>query len=147
MAPTPTSITLGALVACADERLASQFGLAGTIGIVAEARKRDARAIFLEPDRSVWIPNGSLRPATEGERAASPLALVGELLRKLGGKELELRAGAAGSLEVIIGHGSVTPDLIDEIRAGLGSRLAGWRLRPAGLSKIQSLMEISAPAI
>lgn len=146
MAPTPESFEPGALVVCADARLAAASGVEGRVGIVAEARKRDARALYFDPERSAWLPNASLRLATSEESTASPLAVVSGLFRKLGGKELELQPGPEGSLRMIIGHGAVTPALIDEIRAALGPRLAAWRLRPAGLSKIQSLIEVSGPA-
>jgi len=145
MTPAPQGFDLGALVVCADAALAAQFGVAGRAGIVAEARKRDARVLYLDPERSAWIPNASIRPASGDERAASPLAVAGDVFTRLGGKEIEIQAGPEGSLRMIIGHGAVTPELLDAVRAALGPRLTAWRLRPAGLSKIQTLIEIAAP--
>jgi len=143
MTASPQGFELGALVVCADSALAAQFGVAGRAGIVAEARKRDARVLYLEPERSAWIPNASLRPASQEVKAASPLAVASDVFTRLGGKELEVQPGPDRSLRMIIGHGAVTPELIDAIRSALGPRLSAWRLRPAGLSKIQSLIELS----
>jgi len=145
MASPTRTIEIADLVICSDERLASDFGLEGRIGLVAESRRNDARVVYLAPGRSVWIPRPAMRRATAAEAERSPLGLASELFRRLGGKEIEVETVATGGLRLVIGHGAVTPDLLDAIRAHLGARLIGWRLRPAGLSKIQSLIELSGP--
>ena len=137
------------LVVCADGEHARAFGLAGRAGIVVETRKSDARVLYLDPDRSVWLPRPSLRLASRDERERTPLALAADLIRELSAHALEASASASASasseayLRLVIAHGSITLDLLQAIRGRLKERIRGWALRPAGLHRMESVIEIA----
>lgn len=114
----------------------------GIVGIMVEPRKRDARILYLDPCRSLWLTRSNLRPAFESEVKSNPLKLVADLIAWLRGKGLEIEHRPGGALRISIHHGAITPDQIDSIREKIGIGLQAWRLRPAGLKKIQSVFEI-----
>jgi hypothetical protein len=142
-------LIFGSLAVCTDAKAAASSGtspVAGIVGIMVEPRKRDARILYVEPCRSHWLPRSAIRPASLSETESHPLKLVADLVAWLRGRGLEVESSPGGSLRVSIHHGAITPDRIDVIREKIGERLLAWRLRPAGLSKIQSVFEIQAPA-
>jgi len=141
-------IVFADLVVCSEGDHARAFGLAGRAGIVVETRKSDARVLYLDPDRSVWLPHASLRGAASGETAGTPLALASDLVRELKGRELEAASSTTtpALLRLVIAHGAVTLDLPERIRARLKERIHSWALRPAGLHKMESVIEIALPA-
>ena len=132
------------IVICSAGEHARAFSLADRAGIVVEVRKSDARVLYLDPDRSVWLPLPSLRPAAPGELARTALALPADLTRALQGHALEAITdpAAPGRLRLIIGHGSIPVGLLDEIRRSHAGRIGAWTLRPAGLHKMESIIDI-----
>jgi len=134
----------GDLVVCAGGEHAAAFGIGGRAGIVVETRRNDARVLYLDPERSVWLPHASLKPAPPEETAGSPLALAADLSRALNARSLEatLLPGTGGSCRLVIAHGAVTLDLVEAIRRRLEGRLGAWALRPAGLHRMESVIEI-----
>ncbi|MBI3449174.1 MAG: hypothetical protein HY049_09690 [Acidobacteria bacterium] len=142
----PRTIEIGDVVVCRDGEHARAFGVAGRVGIAVETRTSDARVTFLDPERSIWLPHPSLRRATEQEASASPLGLAAELLRAIPGTAIEIdaRSGAAPSLRFILTHGAVDTLHLDDLRRRFAGRIGGWALRPAGLHRIESVVEVPA---
>lgn len=142
----PRTIEIADVVVCRDGEHARAFGVAGRVGIVVETRKSDARVTFLSPERSIWLPHASLRQATAGEASASPLGLAAELMRALPGTALEIdaREAPARPLRFILTHGAVDTLHLDGLRRRFAGRIGGWALRPAGLHRIESVIEVAA---
>lgn len=144
--PAPRAFETGDVVVCRDGEHARAFDLAGRVGIAVETRTGDARITFLAPERSIWLPHPSIRRATAEEEAASPLGLAAELLRAIPGTAIEIdaRDAPAPTLRFILTHGAVDARHLDELRRRFAGRIAGWALRPAGLHRIESVVEIPA---
>jgi hypothetical protein len=133
------------IVICGAGEHARAFGLADRPGIVVETRKGDARVLYVDPDRSVWLPRPSLRHATPEEIARTPLAVPAEIARALRGHALEATTSPAtpGLIRLVIGHGSIPVSRLDEIRRRFEGRIRGWAIRPAGLHRMESVIEIA----
>jgi hypothetical protein len=93
----------------------------------------------------VWLPHASLSRTTPEETAGTPLALASSLVRELKGHALEASSsvGSPAHLRLVIAHGAVTLDLVEAIRGRLRERILAWALRPAGLHRIESMIEIA----
>ena len=142
-------LKFGSLTVCTDACASASSGMesmVGIVGIMVEPRKHDARILYLNPGRSLWLPRAGLRPASVSEAASHPLRLVADLVVWLRGRGLEVEPRPGDLLRVSIHHGAITPEQIDSIREKTGNSLRAWRLRPAGLSKIQSVLEIQPTA-
>lgn len=142
VATPPSDPGFGDLVVCVDPSLDAAFHLGGKVGIVAERRKRDAQVLFTSPDRSVWLPLRSVRAASAEEKAASELAAASDLARTLSATTLEISAPEAGRLRLVMRHGALTPDRIDQLREEMGASLVAWKIRPGSMSRLESLFEI-----
>jgi hypothetical protein len=141
---TSGKLAFGDLVVCADGEHARAFSLGGQAGIVVETRKSDARVLYLPSGRSAWLPLSSLTPAPAGETAGTSLALAAELVRALGGHALEASsvAGSPEGLRLVISHGAVTVNYLGDLRVRFEGSLRGWSLRPGGMHRMESVIEI-----
>ena len=144
MAPDPTEPSFADLVVCTDLALAATFAIADRVGLIAEHRKRDARVLYVGPDRTVWLPFRALRPAKADEARTSPLEPANRLARLLGGTSIELSAPGGEAIRIVMRHGAITPERIDEVRALMGPRLAAWKIRPGSMSRLESVLELRA---
>lgn len=134
-------ISIATLVVCTRRDLDQALHLAGRTGIVVEVRKHDARVQYLDPDRSAWLPLEHLHPPSEERGKDTRLAIAALAVQMLCGVSLEAASSAKG-MRIVVGHGGLTPEVVDRVRAGLGAHLASWVLRPAGLHRIESSIEI-----
>jgi hypothetical protein len=138
------SVSFADVVICTDRSMDDAFHVGSRPGLVAEERKRDVRVVYVIPDRSIWLPRTALRTATDAEAARSPLPAAARLAHLLSASGLEAASPEEGTLRVVLRHGGLTPGVIDAIRAELGTALAGWRIRPGGMHRIESVFDLRA---
>jgi hypothetical protein len=114
------------------------------IGLIAELRSSDCRVAFLREARSAWLPLRDVRPAPPEALRGSLEETVASLLALLSATELEVDRRSAGRWLLIATHGAITPDTVDALRSRLGARLRACVIRPAGMSRMQTVVEFTA---
>ena len=71
---------------------------------------------------------------------------MASLLELLSATELEVDRRGEGRWLLIATHGAITPDTIDALRGRLGARLRACVIRPAGMSRMQTVVEFTEEA-
>jgi len=138
----PRELRFAGLVVCTDASLHAAFGIGSRVGIVTEQRRKDARVVYVDPDRSLWIPRSALRHAAGDEAGASSLRIASQLAAEMQASTLEAVTSPDGALRLIMRHGAITPGAVDALRAKMGPDLAAWKIRPGSMSRLESLFEL-----
>ena len=116
---------------------------AAAVGVLAELRKTDCRVQYLRMGRSVWMPLRDLRAARQEEVDGTLEELIAGLLSLLGASEMEFMSLDTGNCRLLASHGTTLPETVDEVRAKLGTRLVTYLIRPQGMHRTQTVLEIS----
>jgi hypothetical protein len=128
-----------------DLVLSDAPGSRPVVGILAELRRADCRVLYLDTGSSVWAPLQSLRRVPEDRAAGTLEALVARLLALLGAAELEFTAPSPGLFRLIVSHGALTPEVIEQVRAAVGPGLRHHLIRPQGMHRIQTILDFVHP--
>ena len=113
------------------------------VGLVADVRRADCRVLFLRIGHALWARHHDVRHAAPSQVEGSLEELVVDLLKLVGASELEFAAMGGDRYRLSASHGSIAPEVLDEVRARLGPRLRGILIRPQGMHRIQTLMEFT----
>jgi hypothetical protein len=111
------------------------------VGLIAELRSSDCRVVFLKEDRSAWLPLRDLQPVARETIRGSLEETITATLALLSATEMEVSVREGGRCRLIATHGAFPPETIDAVRGFLGGRLRAFLIRPAGMSRIQSIVE------
>jgi hypothetical protein len=133
---------LGTPVLCAEGATGEAYGCTNQIGLVLESRRKHSRAFFPFDGRVYWVPNLELRRVKPEALARRPRERrIVWLVEKLGAIEASIEKFGADSVVVSLYHGGLTAERFDELRRELGDSLVSWTIQPAGMSKIESVIE------
>ncbi|HKY31458.1 MAG TPA: hypothetical protein VJV23_02895 [Candidatus Polarisedimenticolia bacterium] len=116
---------------------------AGGLWMVAELRRSDCRVLQPMSGRSQWVPLRGLRAARPEEAWGTVEMLIAELLALLGATALEVTALPGETIRLAATCGMLRPEALDQVRERLGPRLGHLVIRPAGLHRLQAVMEFS----
>ncbi|MBI3844283.1 MAG: hypothetical protein HY292_06540 [Planctomycetes bacterium] len=133
---------LGAAVLCTEGATGEAYGCAKEIGLVLESRRTNSRVFFPYNSRVYWVPNAELR-------RVKPIALEKRprerrlvwLISELGAIEASIDKFAADSVVTSLYHGGLTGERFDQLRREMAGTLVSWTINPAGMSKIESVIE------
>ncbi len=114
------------------------------IGLIAELRSGDCRILFLREERSAWLSLRDVQPVAPDSISGSLERTVAEALALLSASELEVDLRAEGRCRLIATHGAMTPETVDAVRGFLGARLRAYVIRPAGMSRLQTILEFES---
>jgi len=112
------------------------------VGIIAELRRSDCRVLYPRTGTSLWSALKDLRPARPGETEGSLEGLIFDLVELLGAKELEATPLPGGRCRLLLSHGPLPPASVDRVRDMLGERLSSYLIRPQGMRRIQTFLEL-----
>jgi hypothetical protein len=116
------------------------------VGLIADVRRADCRVLYLRLGHALWARHRDVRRARPAEVEGSLEKLVADLLALVGASEMEFAAMGNDRYRLCVSHGSIAPEVLDEVRARLGPRLRGALIRPQGMHRIQTLIEFRFPS-
>ncbi len=141
-----TRFGFGELVVCTEPALAAPAAPgAASVGLLAELRRTDCRVQYLRAGRGVWVPLRAIRAARPEEIEGTLEKMIAGLLSLLGATEMELTILEGGRCRLAASHGTLLPGTVDEVRARLGGRLLKYLIRPHGMHRLQTVLEMEMP--
>lgn len=114
------------------------------VGLIAELRRTDCRVLKILSGRSAWLPLTALSRAPESLTRGSLQERVHGLVSLLGAVEIEFSTPEPGRHRLLLSHGPLLPETVDQVREKLGRDLHRYVIRPQGMHRIQSMIEFSS---
>lgn len=114
-------------------------------GIIAEMRKTDCRVFYPCSGKSTWRLLAELKAAPTGETEGKLEWRITSLLSLLGAIDMEFRSLSPSRHRLIATHRAITPGTVDAVRSTVGPQLLNYVMRPAGMSRMQTILEFTFP--